>query len=86
MQVDGCVLSRKGEAMVKNNYYYVNNDPQPGSGEHEVHKASCIWLALARSRTFLGYCSDCEEAIAKAKTIFRQVNGCAYCCKEYHRA
>jgi len=79
-------LSRKGEDMAENNHYYVNDNPQANSGDHEVHKDGCAWLVLAVRKTYLGYFTNCKEAIAKAKTVYAQVDGCAYCCKECHKS
>ena len=62
-------------------YYYVNDKPQP-TGEHEVHKESCQYFP--NNRTYLGYFSNCHEAIKKAKTIYSNVDGCYTCSKPCH--
>ena len=58
--------------------YYVNDRAQ-ANGDHEVHKDGCYWLKLAVSTTYLGQHYGCSTAVAKAKTIYRQSNGCKYC-------
>lgn len=83
---DGGFLFRKGEAMTGYYHYYVNDNAQLGSGDHEVHRERCSWLAFATSKTYLGYYSNCKDAMAKAMTIYRQSDGCAYCCKECHKS
>lgn len=67
-------------------HYYVNDNPQANSSVHEVHKDGCAWIILAPSKTYLGYFTDCNEAVAKAETIYTQVDGCAYCCKECRKS
>jgi hypothetical protein len=64
--------------------YYVNDNDQP-TGEHEVHKDGCSWLAKVVSKTSLGLHTSCHGAIAKAKTIYSNVDGCAYCCPDCHK-
>ncbi|WP_079640711.1 hypothetical protein [Sphingobacterium nematocida] len=63
--------------------YYVNNRAQT-NGDHEVHKQECSWLALAASTTYLGEHSACYTAVARARTIYRQSNGCKYCSPSCH--
>ena len=58
--------------------YYVNNTSQ-SNGDHEVHKTGCYWLGLIVSKTDLGYHSNCSSAVGKAKTYYRQSNGCKTC-------
>lgn len=63
--------------------YYVNDNAQP-TGEHEVHKAGCSWLALARSTTALGVFSDCRGAVTKAREHYANADGCKHCCPACH--
>ena len=35
-------------------HYYVNDTPQPESGDHGVHREGCYWLSIAKSTTPLG--------------------------------
>jgi alkylhydroperoxidase family enzyme len=64
-------------------HYYVNDNAQ-ANGDHEVHKDGCGWLALAHSKTYLGYFATCREAVETAKLKYRQSNGCAYCATACH--
>ncbi len=61
--------------------YYLNNNAQT-TGEHEVHEEDCAWLKLIESKTDLGYCYDCHEALRKARILkpFWDIDGCKYCC------
>lgn len=64
-------------------HYYVNDNAQP-NGDHEVHKDGCGWLAMAISKSYLGYYSTCGEAVIVAKRKYWQSNGCAYCSAACH--
>ncbi|HCS37989.1 MAG TPA: hypothetical protein DIW44_00180 [Anaerolineaceae bacterium] len=61
--------------------YYVNDDAQT-KGEHEVHRESCSYLP--KNKTYVGTFSNCKEAIAKAKTIYTNVDGCYFCIPDCH--
>lgn len=61
--------------------YCVNNEAQP-TGEHEVHKEGCYYFPS--NRTDLGYCSNCHEAVLKAKQVYSNVDGCYYCSNSCH--
>lgn len=63
--------------------YYVNKNAQ-ANGDHEVHTADCAYLPNTVNRTYLGDYSNCYNVIVAAKTHYRQVNGCYYCCEECH--
>lgn len=65
--------------------YYVNDNAQPLSGDHEVHVSTCSWFPLIASKTYLGDYSSCSGAVAKAKTIYRSSDGCAFCCAACHK-
>ena len=64
--------------------YYVNDSPQPTSGDHEVHRDGCYWLGLARSTTPLGDHPSCHGALDVASFHYRQVDGCAHCSPDCH--
>ena len=49
--------------------YYVNDNAQSDSGDHEVHVAGCVWLPLIKSKTYLGDYLYCSTAVTKAKEI-----------------
>ncbi|SFK03677.1 hypothetical protein SAMN04487991_3622 [Celeribacter neptunius] len=63
--------------------FHVNNTAQP-NGDHEVHEEGCYWLSLATSTTDLGYHSSCASAVAAAKRIYPQSNGCKTCASACH--
>ncbi len=63
--------------------YYVNDNAQP-SGDHEVHKEGCSYLAEIVSKTYLGDFLLCHGAVAKAKGIYPKSNGCYYFSRECH--
>lgn len=62
--------------------YYVNNAPRPNQKEHEVHKAGCTYMPS--NKTSLGEHATCHTAVAKAKTIYKDADGCAHCCPDCH--
>lgn len=79
-------LGRKEQSNVIHsimNLYYVNNNPQK-NGDYEVHKSDCRYLPGFINRKFLGYFSNCKEAVKKAQETHKQSNGCKTCCPEYH--
>jgi hypothetical protein len=45
-------------------HYYVNDIAQ-ANGDYEVHAEGCSFFP--NSRTYLGYYSDCRDAVNKAK-------------------
>ena len=65
--------------------YYVNMDSSKNpNNNHEVHTGDCPWLPSANNRIFLGYFSDCKDAIQRAKAIYNDVDGCYTCCRKCH--
>lgn len=63
--------------------YYVNKRAQ-SNGDHEVHTDDCRYLPSQENQHYLGIYTHCKPAVAKAKTIYRQSNGCATCCPDCH--
>ncbi|MFH6985273.1 hypothetical protein [Marinoscillum luteum] len=63
--------------------HYVNKKAQ-ANGDHEVHKAGCIYMPSEENRKYLGEFSNCEDAVKEAKKSYKQSNGCYYCCNECH--
>ncbi len=61
--------------------YYVNKNAQ-NNGDHEVHVDGCSRMPEPENRMYLGYFSNCREAVKEAKKTFQQSNGCYYCCNE----
>jgi|TARA_Y100000588_G_C13406325_1_gene565447 hypothetical protein len=47
-------------------YYVVNDNAQP-TGEHEVHKKTCIYFNKIKSYSELVYFFSCNTAIVEAK-------------------
>lgn len=64
--------------------YYVNKNAQ-SNGDHEVHNESCPYLPSVANRTHLGSFTNCRDAVAKAKTIYRTADGCATCSPTCHK-
>ena len=64
-------------------YYHVNDSPQL-TGEHEVHKESCVWVPDMSGRTYLGYFDHCVPALEAAREIYPVVDGCFWCCRDCH--
>ncbi|MCM4161598.1 hypothetical protein FHG64_06225 [Antarcticibacterium flavum] len=59
-------------------YYYVNQQKQ-ANGDNEVHKDTCSYLPNLLNREFLGFYSNCRDAVAKAKERYPRANGCYHC-------
>ena len=74
---------RKAGTKVK---YYVNNNAQQDSGDHEVHKETCYWLTLVQSKKYLGEFSNAHDAVREAKKYYSTADGCAKCCPEAHKS
>jgi len=64
-------------------HYYVNKNAQ-SNGDHEVHKEGCSHFPSVSNRMYLGYFSNCKQAVRKAKEYYSQVNGCYYCSNSCH--
>lgn len=64
-------------------HYYVNENAQ-STGEHEVHKESCKYFPSIKNRKYLGYFSNCSDAVKKAKEYYEEVDGCRECCYACH--
>lgn len=69
--------------MSKHYYYYKHLDKK---GNHEVHDEHCSYLPDVLNREYIGYVSDCESAIKRAKrdTGKNNFDGCFWCCRECH--
>lgn len=65
--------------------YYVNNNPQPATGDHEVHVPDCRYFHMIKDRSRLGEFPSCQRAVAAAKEIYPTADGCAFCCPECHK-
>ena len=65
-------------------HYYVNKQAQ-SNGDHEVHTEDCKYIPEVRNREYLGYFTNCQDAIKKAKSIFPTADGCFFCSRECHK-
>lgn len=65
--------------------FYMNKNEQP-TGEHEVHRtySTCPTHADPANRRDLGEHPDCKSALAAARQIARNVDGCAHCVPDCH--
>lgn len=63
--------------------YYVNKNAQ-SNGDHEVHTDDCSYLPNSQNRLYLGYFSNCHDAVKEAKKTYPQSNGCYYCSYACH--
>ena len=71
------------------NNYYLNLNSQ-STGEHEVHKETCRYFYLYKSRfnfEFLSAFSNEIDAVKEAKRRHPtwKVDGCAYCCPKANK-
>ncbi len=64
--------------------YYVNTNAQP-TGEHEVHEEDvCPHPPEPANRHHLGTHASCHGAVAAARKIYDDVDGCYWCCNPCH--
>lgn len=54
------------------------------NGMHIVHICSCLYRPDLEEQDHLGPFATCEEAMKKARTLYKKVNGCIHCCKPCH--
>ena len=68
-------------------YYYVNNNQTLNPGlHHEVHTKEHAEQLGIRSAQYVGYFESEVEAVAHAKKIYLDADGCAICCPKAHRS
>ena len=74
--------------VIKGSRYYVNRNfhtQRDGSIHHEVHKETCSNLPKSWNRLALGIHETAASAMAAAREKMRaDVDGCYYCCNEFH--
>lgn len=64
--------------------YYINEKQQWGFGyNHEVHKEGCYWMPSTRK--YLGEFSSESAALAAAKRLYNDADGCVHCCPSIHK-
>jgi len=69
--------------------YYVNRNPQPETGDNEVHVEGCYWLdkISPEHKEHLGIFLNCHSAVAEAKNRgYYNADGCKYCSPACHRS
>ena len=62
--------------------YYFNSSADD-KGNHEVHTRDCSWLPNINNRVYIGYYSNCKDAISAAKNQHpsKSFDGCFWCCR-----
>ena len=67
-------------------HYYINDNQTSNPGlHHEVlTKEHAAQLGI-RSKQYVGYYANEVEAVAQAKKIYSDADGCAICCPDAHR-
>ena len=66
--------------------YCVNKQTRNPGENHEVHKEGCQWWPSYENRVDLGECSNCQEAVQKARNLgYSNVDGCIDCCPACHK-
>ena len=63
--------------------YFVNTKAK-ANGDHEIHKAGCLFMPDNARRQYLGNFSDSADALHEAQQYFNHINGCFYCSHESH--
>ena len=61
---------------------YVVNKNVDEHGEHEVHREGCAYFP--KECVELGYHDSCETAVALAKKVYSNSDGCKYCARASH--
>jgi hypothetical protein len=63
--------------------YYVNSNAQD-NGDHEVHISGCSFMPAEEHRVYLGDFASCRPAVAAAKKLYLNADGCYFCSPECH--
>lgn len=67
-------------------HYYINNNQTRNPGlHHEVHTEEHAKKLGIYSKTYIGYYYTEMDAVAKAKNIYYDADGCAVCCPNAHK-
>ena len=75
-----------GKEIIMNKHFYVNNNQTLNPGlNHEVHTQEHATQLGIRSMQYVGYFASEVEAVAQAKKIYFDADGCATCCPKAHR-
>lgn len=66
-------------------HYYVNDNPTFNPGyHHEVHTEEHADQLNIRDRSYVGYFKNEIDAVAAAKSIYADADGCIICCTLAH--
>ncbi|MCY4128254.1 MAG: hypothetical protein OXG15_03300 [Gammaproteobacteria bacterium] len=66
-------------------HYYVNDNAQSTSGDHEVHHTECPFYPFIKKKTYLGYFDGCEDAMEEARKKYPfSADGCSTCSPACH--
>ncbi|MBN9647713.1 hypothetical protein J0L31_12005 [Terrisporobacter glycolicus] len=67
-------------------HYYFNGTVDK-NGRHEVHAEDCSYLPSPTNRIYIGYFSNCDEAIQRAQITYplNSFDGCYWCSRPCHR-
>ena len=67
-------------------FYYVNNNQTHNPGlHHEVHTEEHANELGIASKQYIGCFNNEVEAVAAAKKIYSDADGCAICCPNAHK-
>lgn len=64
--------------------YRVNKNTQSPNYDHEVHKEGCKWWPTERYID-LGNHDSCVSAVAAARNLYADANGCKTCSPGCHK-
>ena len=63
--------------------YYVNQR-KDDDGHNEVHTSYCHLFSIIQNKEYLGHYDTCVPAVAEAKRLGYNANGCIHCSKPCH--
>lgn len=71
--------------MSYHHYYFYNYTDE--NGRHEVHTKDCTYLPNTANKTYIGYESSCQSALATAARDYpgKRFDGCFFCSRPCHR-
>ena len=74
------------QSQIMYKHYYINNNQTLNPGlHHEVHTKEHAEQLGIRSAQYVGYFASETEAVAQAKKIYSDADGCVVCCPKAHR-
>lgn len=68
------------------NHYHFNKNLDD-KGRHEVHTEQCSYKPATYNQEYIGYYSNCQEAItgANIKYPYKNFDGCYWCSNPCHK-